>query len=44
MPLKIDLVAIDCQLDFCNPNGSLFVPGADKDMGASGIHGSSSQG
>lgn len=32
MPLKIDLIAIDPQNDFCNPNGSLFVPGAQEDM------------
>lgn len=30
--MKIDLLAIDCQWDFANPKGSLFVPGADKDM------------
>lgn len=29
---KIHLVIIDPQYDFCNPKGSLFVPGADKDM------------
>ena len=28
---KIHLVVIDPQNDFCNPNGSLFVPGADED-------------
>jgi len=40
MPLKIDLVVIDPQLDFVDPNGSLFVPGAEKDMGrlASMVH------
>lgn len=32
MPLKIDLVIIDPQKDFCDPNGSLFVPGAQEDM------------
>jgi len=32
MPLKIDLVIIDPQKDFCDPNGSLFVPGAAEDM------------
>lgn len=26
------LVVIDPQYDFCNPNGSLYVPNADKDM------------
>ena len=30
--MKIHLVVIDPQNDFCNPNGSLFVPGADRDM------------
>jgi len=30
--MKIHLLAIDCQWDFANPKGSLFVPGADKDM------------
>lgn len=30
--MKIHLLAIDCQQDFANPRGSLFVPGADKDM------------
>jgi len=30
--MKIHLVVIDPQQDFCNPNGSLFVPGADDDM------------
>lgn len=30
--MKIHLVVIDPQNDFCNPNGSLFVPGADKDI------------
>lgn len=29
---KIHLVVIDPQNDFCDPNGSLFVPGADEDM------------
>ncbi len=29
--MKIHAVFIDPQNDFCNPNGSLFVPGADKD-------------
>ena len=30
--MHVDLLVIDPQYDFCNPNGSLFVPGADKDM------------
>lgn len=29
---NLDLLIIDPQYDFCNPKGSLFVPGADKDM------------
>lgn len=29
---NIHLLIIDPQNDFCNPSGSLFVPGADKDM------------
>lgn len=29
---KIHLVVIDPQNDFCSPNGSLFVPGADEDV------------
>lgn len=29
--MKIDLLIIDPQMDFCSPDGSLFVPGADKD-------------
>lgn len=29
---KIHLVVIDPQNDFCNPNGSLYVPGAENDM------------
>ncbi|MCD6434837.1 MAG: hypothetical protein J7L15_00385 [Clostridiales bacterium] len=29
---KIDLFIIDPQFDFCDPNGSLFVQGADEDM------------
>ena len=32
MSKKIHLLAIDCQADFCDPRGSLFVPGADQDM------------
>jgi nicotinamidase-related amidase len=30
--MKVHLLVIDPQRDFCNPNGSLFVAGADKDM------------
>ena len=30
--LDIQLLIIDPQNDFCDPNGSLFVPGADEDM------------
>jgi nicotinamidase-related amidase len=30
--MKVHLVVIDPQNDFCDPNGSLFVPGADQDM------------
>ena len=29
---RIHLVVIDPQQDFCNPNGSLYVPGAENDM------------
>lgn len=29
---QIILLTVDPQFDFCNPAGSLFVPGADKDM------------
>ncbi len=29
---KIHLLVIDPQNDFCDPNGSLYVPGAEKDM------------
>jgi nicotinamidase/pyrazinamidase len=29
---KVDLLVIDGQNDFCDPKGSLFVPGADADM------------
>lgn len=32
MAMKIHLLVIDPQNDFCHPDGSLFVPGADKDM------------
>lgn len=30
--MKIHLMIIDPQHDFCDPDGSLFVPGADEDM------------
>ena len=30
--MNVHLVVIDPQKDFCDPNGSLFVPGADEDM------------
>ena len=30
--MKVDLLVIDPQNDFCDPSGSLFVSGADKDM------------
>lgn len=30
--MKIELLIIDPQNDFCNPNGSLYVPGAERDM------------
>lgn len=30
--LNVQLVIIDPQLDFCDPNGSLYVNGADEDM------------
>ncbi|MGV3599599.1 MAG: nicotinamidase [Dyadobacter fermentans] len=29
---KTALLIIDAQYDFCNPNGTLFVPGAEKDV------------
>lgn len=32
MALSVHLVAIDPQNDFCDPNGSLFVPGATDDI------------
>lgn len=32
MTMKIHLLVIDPQNDFCDPNGSMFVPGADDDM------------
>ncbi|MFY0539922.1 cysteine hydrolase family protein [Nannocystis pusilla] len=32
MQKKIHLLIIDPQRDFCDPSGSLFVPGADRDM------------
>ena len=30
--MKVHVFGIDCQNDFCNPKGNLFVAGADKDM------------
>src|SRR5687768_3182540 len=30
--MNVHLVVIDPQNDFCNPNGSLFVPGANEDV------------
>ncbi|MCF0072634.1 isochorismatase family protein [Dyadobacter sp. CY261] len=30
--IKTALLVIDAQYDFCNPNGTLFVPGAEKDV------------
>lgn len=32
MTVKIELLIIDPQNDFCDPNGALYVPGAEKDM------------
>ena len=29
---KVHLIVIDPQVDFCDPTGSLYVPGAEKDM------------
>lgn len=31
MKMKVELLLIDPQNDFCDPNGALFVPGADED-------------
>lgn len=33
---KVHLLIVDPQEDFCNPGGSLFVPGADEDMKRTG--------
>lgn len=30
--MKVHLLAVDCQQDFCSPDGALSVPGADEDM------------
>jgi len=30
--MQLELLIIDPQNDFCDPNGSLFIPGANKDM------------
>ena len=32
MSLKVHLLIVDPQNDFCDPNGALYTPGADKDM------------
>lgn len=32
MPQKVHLVVIDPQVDFCDPNGKLYVGGAEKDI------------
>lgn len=32
MPVKVDLLAIDMQIDFCDPKGNLYVKGAEKDV------------
>lgn len=32
MEKNVHVLAIDCQVDFTNPNGALFVRGADQDM------------
>ena len=32
MPNKNAILIIDAQYDFCNPDGALFVSGADADM------------
>ena len=32
MALNLHLLVIDPQMDFCDPHGSLYVPGADRDM------------
>lgn len=30
--MRVELLAIDCQNDFCDPGGALYVPGAENDM------------
>ena len=30
--MRVELLAIDCQNDFCDPDGALYVPGAENDM------------
>ena len=30
--MRVELLAIDCQNDFCDPEGALYVPGAEDDM------------
>jgi len=32
MPKKVHLVIIDPQVDFCDPGGALYVPGAERDV------------
>jgi nicotinamidase/pyrazinamidase len=32
MAKKVVILIVDPQIDFCSPDGALFVPGADKDM------------
>ena len=32
MPVNVQLLIIDPQVDFCDPNGSLFVPGSTEDI------------
>jgi nicotinamidase-related amidase len=34
--VKSHLLVIDPQVDFCDPSGSLYVPGAEDDMGRQG--------
>ena len=30
--MRVELLAIDCQNDFCDPGGALYVPDAEDDM------------
>ena len=32
MSKRIELLVIDPQVDFCDPKGALYVPGAEHDM------------